>query len=101
MRFRFDVKCLGTQTHICFQHAVFKNYGLAVTVGPEREDVTLALVYGEIESRSKLEIVNDFSAPVDVILWAFNIIQSIQNTVNGKSVDVENLSANKVVYNGD
>lgn len=101
MRFRFEVKCLGTETHVCYQHAVFKNYGLALSVSPDRNSVSCALVFGDIDSRSKLEIVNDFSAPVDVIVWAFNIIQSIQNTVNGKSVDVENLSANKISYNGD
>lgn len=100
MKFTFEVDCTGTEKRVCYQHPVYSNYGLALSVADDRKSVTCCIVFGSIDDTgSKLDIVSDLAAPVDVFVWAFTCIQTIQNTVNGESVDVENLiSANKYFY---
>lgn len=91
MKFNFNVSCSGDAKLICYQHPVYSNYGLALTVNEDRSAVSCAIVFGELGESQKLDILSDLTAPVDVFAWAFTIMQSIQNTVNGVSVDVENL----------
>lgn len=99
MKFNFNVPCSGTERRICYQHPVFPNYGLALSVNEDRTALTCCIVFGDISDYRDLEILSDLTAPIDVFVWAFTIMQKIQNTVNGISVDVENLlSTSKYFY---
>lgn len=92
MKFNFEVKSLGTERRICYQHPVYTSYGLAISVNAERTTLACCLVFGTIDDTdSHLEIIDDLSAPVEVMVWAFSLILQIQNTVNSEGVDVENL----------
>lgn len=100
MKFNFEVQSSGTENRICYQHPVYTSYGLAISANAERTTLSCCLVFGAIDDTdSHLEIIDDLTAPVEVMYWAFGLILQIQKTVNSESVDVENLcSAPKFFY---
>lgn len=97
--FTFEKKILGTETRILFRHPTFTSYGLALSVNKERTSVTCSIVIGTIDGESTLDIISDFAAPLEVMVWAFSTMLKIQNTVNDEGVDVENiLTSEKIIY---
>lgn len=94
MKFTFEGTILGTETRVCYQHPVFTNYGLAMSVNAERTTLACCLVFGTIDDTdSHLEIIDDLTSPIEVMAWAFGLMVQIRNTVNNEGVDVENVCA--------
>lgn len=103
--YRFPVRSLtGSSVQIVYIHPTYADYGVAfkVETQPEETFVTCNVVMGEIIAKKQLRALEDFSAPLDVMIWALNAMRIIQNnTVNTASIDIDNLfdnHAGKVVY---
>lgn len=103
--YRFPVRSLeGSAIQIVYIHPTYSDYGVAFKVErqPEETFVTCNVVTGDIQGKQQLRSLEDFSAPLDVMIWALNAMRIIQNnTVNPNSIDIDNLFANHagtVVY---
>lgn len=103
--YRFPVRNLeGTALNIVYIHPTFTDYGVGFRVEhqPQESFVRCDVVTGDIQNKKQLRTLEDFSAPLDVMLWALNAMRIIQNnTVNTASIDIDDLFANhggKVVY---
>lgn len=103
--YRFPVRSLeGSATQIVYIHPTYSDYGVAFKVEqqPEEAFVTCNVVTGDILGKQQLRSLEDFSAPLDVMIWALNAMRIVQNnTVNPNSIDIDNLFANHagtVVY---
>lgn len=103
--YRFPVRSLeGSAVQIVYIHPTYTDYGVAFKVErqPEETFVSCNVVTGDIANKQQLRSMEDFSAPLDVNIWALNAMRIIQNnTVNTASIDIDNLFANHagtVVY---
>ena len=103
--YRFPVRSLeGKAIQIVYIHPTYADYGVAFKVErqPEETYVQCNIVTGDIENKAQLRALQDFSAPLDVNIWALNAMRIIQNnSVNTASIDIDNLFANHagtVVY---
>jgi len=103
--YRFPVRNLeGNASNIVYIHPTFTDYGVGFRVERQTEEtfVRCDVVTGDIQNKAQLRALEDFTAPLDVMLWALNAMRIIQNnTVNTASIDIDDLFANhsgKVVY---
>lgn len=98
MKIYFGQPCKADNTIICYQHPVYKNYGVGIKISADRLTADVSIVFGELDGTTPLETVVDFSPPLDVLAWAFTLLSEMQNTVN-KPCDVENLrTTQKYIY---
>ncbi|AQT28494.1 hypothetical protein YOLOSWAG_7 [Erwinia phage vB_EamM_Yoloswag] len=86
----------GQATALVYIHPQYKNYGVAFKVdrSDKQTDVLCDIVYGDIDGKTKLTPQQDFSAPLDVTIWALNAMRIIQQSVNSESINIEDLFAN-------
>lgn len=103
--YRFPVRSLeGSAVQIVYIHPTFTDYGVAFKVERQTEEtfVSCNVVTGDIINKAQLRSLEDFSAPLDVMIWALNAMRIIQNnTVNTASIDIDSLFSNHagtVVY---
>ena len=96
--YRFPVRNLeGDAENIVYIHPTYTDFGVGFRVERQTEEtfVRCDVVTGDINGKQQLRALEDFSAPLDVMLWALNAMRIIQNnTVNTASIDIDNLFAN-------
>ncbi len=99
--YRFPVRNLeGDASNIVYIHPTYTDFGVGFRVERQTEEtfVRCDVVTGDINGKQQLRALEDFSAPLDVMLWALNAMRIIQNnTVNTTSIDIPDLFANHVV----
>lgn len=98
-------KVVGNAAKLVYVHPTYTDYGVAFKVEPSDElgdSISCDIVYGNILSKESLRALEDFSAPLDVNIWALSAMRLIQNnSVNNTQVDIDNLFTNHggiVVY---
>lgn len=86
----------GEETRVVYCHPTFTDYGLALSINRagEQHVVECNIVTGSIDGHSRLEIITDHSAPLDVQLWCFTGMRTIRESVNTDSLELSELFPN-------
>ncbi|AXG67051.1 hypothetical protein MPK70_gp007 [Erwinia phage pEa_SNUABM_33] len=92
----------GTEGVVVYRHPIFTDYGLGLKIdrSGEMTVVECNIVNGVIDGQSKLEVITDHTAPLDVQLWCFTCMINLRESVNRQSLSLDALFPNNggIVY---
>ncbi|UAW53125.1 hypothetical protein pEaSNUABM30_00007 [Erwinia phage pEa_SNUABM_30] len=92
----------GEEKVVVYRHPIFTDYGIGLKIdrSGEMTSVQCNIVTGSIDGQSKLEVITDHTAPLEVQVWCFTCMLTLRESVNMQSLSLDALFPNNggIVY---